>query len=94
MNILTIFTHYRGNDKSPATLAHARATQAKAAGPALSPLEAVPALAAEAEPVADPAVPDVAVADAATKPTRLVGSGHLSMLSAVTISLFALVGAK
>ncbi|KKY34712.1 hypothetical protein UCDDA912_g05322 [Diaporthe ampelina] len=70
----------------------------KAAGPTLSPIDPIPALAAEAEPVTDPAVPTeephviVAAAAAAANPTRLVGSGHPSELSVVANQLFTLVG--
>lgn len=68
----------------------------KAAGPTLSPIDPIPALAAEAEPVTDPAVPTeephVIAAAAAANPTRLVGSGHPSELSVVANQLFILVG--
>lgn len=84
-------TQYKGIERIPAILVNARTIQTKAAGTAVSPLDAVPALAAEAESVTDTAIsvpeePDVVVA-AATKPTRLVESGHPSELSIVTRSL-------
>lgn len=95
MKLLSSSPHYRGNDENPATLAHAKIIQHKATGPALSPLDLIPALAAVAELVADPAVsvpeaPGVAVV--AAKPTRLVGSGHLSKLSVEIASLLTTVG--